>query len=59
MYYVIVFLALIVVMAVLIVLRTVANNPEHDEAELVKQDANSRAESCASPPPIGTPPELL
>ncbi len=37
MYYVIVFLALIVVMAVLIVLRTVANNPEHDEAELVEQ----------------------
>ena len=33
MYYVIVFLALIVVMAVLIVLRTVASYPQHDEAE--------------------------
>lgn len=33
MYYVIVFLALIVVIAVLIVLRTVASYPQRDEAE--------------------------
>ncbi len=92
MYYVIVFLALIVVVAVLIVLRTVASYSQHDEAEQVEQselpatNANlvpdtptvmeehenaslseekfsgqgsaSRAESCASLPPIGTLPEL-
>ncbi|MDQ2887686.1 MAG: hypothetical protein M3Y39_16560 [Chloroflexota bacterium] len=37
MYYVIVFLALIVVIAVLIVLRTVASYPQRDEAEQVEQ----------------------
>ncbi|HEV2654672.1 MAG TPA: hypothetical protein VGT82_06925 [Ktedonobacteraceae bacterium] len=37
MYYVIVFLAFIVVIAVLIVLRTVASYPQRDEAELVEQ----------------------
>ncbi len=37
MYYVIVFLALIVVMGVLIVLRAVASDPQDDEPEQVEQ----------------------
>ena len=41
MYYVIVFLAFIVVVAVLIVLRTVASNPQRDEAEPVEQSEPS------------------
>lgn len=47
MYYVIVFLALIVVMAVLIVLRTVASNPPLDEAEQVEQDRSAAIQAHA------------
>ena len=41
MYYVIIFLALIVVVAVLIVLRTVASYPQRDEAELSETPATN------------------
>jgi hypothetical protein len=61
MYYVIVFLALIVVMAVLIVLRTVAINPQRDEVEQVEQDETPAATvAVAQPAPAATeePPDV-
>jgi|GEM_PF-2755709 hypothetical protein len=49
MYSVIVFLALIVVMAVLIVLRTVASYPQRDEAEQSETPAARLALAAGTP----------
>lgn len=55
MYYVIVFLALIVVIAVLIVLRTVAIDPQRDKVEQVEQDETPAATvTMAQPAPAAT-----
>lgn len=55
MYYVIVFLALIVVVAVLIVLRTVASYPQRAEAEQVEQDETPTVTyNVAQPAPLTT-----